>query len=252
MKVKLCVLQFERAGKFRENVKKAVKLLEKSDDPDFVLFGGEFSLNESSKIDPYPTISEIAKSFKTNIVAPVNANPRRFPNLRRKEKGYSSMHVFNRKGKAVAIQDKQHFYWRERPWFKRGHDVRVFRVDGVRVGLARGLDILYPEYTQRLAGAELIFFSTMAVDDMMLDLAKARSVENQCYVAMSSYMAWYFGMNFLGNAAVIEPHFHIDKGMRRAAQSKVLKHTTEEGLIEAELDMDYIRKIKKDYSMEQL
>jgi len=40
--------------------------------------------------------------------------------------------------------------------------------------------------------------------------------------------------------------------MREASQPKVLKHLTEEGLIEAELDVDYIRRIKYEYPMEEM
>jgi len=199
MKVKACVLQFERAGNFKKNVEKAKNNLQQATACDFALIGGEFSLNESKKTDPYPPLIELAKSFNCNIVAPINANFRRFPKTR--EKGYSSMHVFNRNGEVVAIQDKQHFYWKERPWFKRGSKINVFEIDGIKIGLIRGLDIPYPDYTKRLKEAEIIFFSTMAIDDMMFELAKTRVLENQCYVVMSSFIGKYVGMDFVGNAA---------------------------------------------------
>lgn len=114
------------------------------------------------------------------------------------------------------------------------------------------MDILYPEYTQKLKESELIFSSTMAVDDMMFELAKIRALENQCYVIMSSFIGKYMGMDFIGNAAVIEPNFMRTRYMRMACQPKVLKHSSEEGIIEAELDIDYIRKIKEDYPMDEM
>jgi len=40
--------------------------------------------------------------------------------------------------------------------------------------------------------------------------------------------------------------------MKMPNQTKVLQHTTEEGFIQAELDVEYIRKIKKEYPMEEL
>jgi predicted amidohydrolase len=255
MKVKICVLQFERAGNFKKNVEKARGYLEQEqvERADFALIGGEFSLNESIRVDPYPSMIELAKDFDCNIVAPINANLRRFPELSKsKEKGYSSMHVFNRDGEVVAIQEKQHFYWKERPWFNRGREVAVFEVDGVKIGLIRGLDILYPEYTQMLKEAEIIFCSTMAIDDMMFELVKVRALENQCYVVMSSFIGKYVGMDFIGNAAIIEPSFTVNKGMRMANQSKVLKQLTEEGFILAELDLDYVKKIKENYRMTEL
>jgi len=253
MKVNVCALQFERVGNFKKNIEKAKGYLRQVDDPDFALISEEFSVKESKNIDPYSPLMDLAKAFNCNIVAPINANLRRFPKLREcREKGYSSMHVFNRNGEVVAIQDKQHFYWRERPWFKRGSDIKAFEIDGVKIGLIRGLDILYPGYTQRLKEVEIIFFSTMAVDDMMFELAKTRALENQCYVVMSSFIGKYVGMNFVGNAAIIEPNFMITKNMRIALQPKVLKHLTKEGLIRAELKIDYIRKEKEKYPMHEM
>ncbi len=52
--MRLCVVQFERAGAFKKNVEKAQTYLERADHPDFALLGGEFSLNESKKVDPAP------------------------------------------------------------------------------------------------------------------------------------------------------------------------------------------------------
>ncbi len=114
------------------------------------------------------------------------------------------------------------------------------------------MDILYTDYTQRLKEAEIIFFSTMAIDDVMLDLAKTRALENQCYVVMSSFIGRYVGMNFVGNAAIIEPVFVLRKGMKMINQTKILQYITKEGFIQAELNIDYIRKIKKEYPMEEL
>lgn len=249
-KASVYVIQFARVGDFKKNVEKARSYLEKAGNLDFVLIGGEFSLGESKNTDPYPPLIDLAKSFNCNIVAPINANFRRFPKTR--EKGYSSMHIFDRRGKIAAIQDKQHFYWREKPWFKRGEEIKIFEVDGVKLGMVRGLDILYAEYTQKLREAEIVFFSTMAIDDMMLELAMTRALENQFYIVMSSFIGHYVGMVFLGNAAVIEPSFAIRKGMKMANQTKLLDRIREEGSIQAELDINYIRAIKKEYPIAEL
>lgn len=238
-------LQFERAGNFKQNVEKAKRFLTDGA-PDFLLLGGEFAVNESVNTDPYPALSDLAKSLGCHIVAPVNANRRRHPSLR---KGYASMHIFDRTGEVVAIQDKQHFYWRERGWFIPGTAVQVFAVDGVKVGLVRGLDMLYPEYTRQLQDAEALFFATMAVDDMMLQFATTRAIENQCYVVMSSFLGPFLKLDFLGNAAVIEPVFAIPGGIKAAHMPRRLQHLAGEGLIRAECDLDDIRKVKRAYPM---
>lgn len=106
MKTKICVLQFKRAGKFKKNMEKVREFLEEAKKPDFALIGGEFALNESLRDDTYSPFMELATSFDCNIVAPINANLIRFPDLRKKRsKGYSSMHIFNREG-ALAVISK--------------------------------------------------------------------------------------------------------------------------------------------------
>jgi predicted amidohydrolase len=151
------------------------------------------------------------------------------------------MHVFNRNGEVVAIQDKHNFYPKERPWFKQGKRIEIFEVEGVKIGLVRGNDILHPEYVNDLKGAELIFLSTIAVDDIMLDAVKVVAVENQCYVLISSYIGGYAGFDFVGNAAIIAPHLMGKSGLR----AELLKHTIEEGLIEENLDINYIRDLQQ-------
>jgi len=250
MKIKVYALQFTRELNYNKTLEKAKNLLKEAESPDFALIGGEFSVNESINTNPYPALTDLATTFNCNIVAPVNANVNRFPNS--KQKGFSSMHVFNRKGKVVAIQDKYHFYWKERPWFRQGKEVKVFEIEGIKIGLMRGLDVLYPDYSQQLKEAEVIFYSTMAIDNMMLDLAKTRTLENQCYFIMSSFIGPYVGMTFIGNAAILESNFVITKGMRIVNQTKVLQYTTGEGIIQGELDIDYIRKIKREYPLNEL
>ena len=179
MRVGVCALQFRASGHFNENVERASRCLAELGRVDFALIGGELSLNESRNAKPYGVLGELARCHRCNVVAPVDANTERFPAER--GVGYYSMHVFDRCGEVVAVQDKHHFYWKEKPWYRRGSRTRVFDVDGVKIGLVRGLDIVYPDYTDGLKAAELLFFSTMAVDDVMLRAASRRSVENRCY-----------------------------------------------------------------------
>jgi len=242
-KVRVCALQFERSDGYEKNVEKAKHYLEEADDPDFALIGGELSLDESINCDPYLLLAEMARRFNCNVVAPIDANRRRFPAVR--EENYYSMHVLNRDGAVVGIQNKQHFYWGEKRWFKPGSNVGVFEIDGIKIGLVRGLDIIYPRYAQFLKEVEILFFSTMAVDDIMLKLAKTRARENRCYIVMSSFMGKYVGMDFVGNAVVIEPAPGIARGMGVSEETNVLQHSGGEGLIQAELDIGYIREFKK-------
>ena len=69
---------------------------------------------------------------------------------------------------------------------------------------------------------------------------------------MSSFIGPYVGMTFIGNAAILESNIVITNGMRMANQTKVLQYTTGEGIIQGELDIDYIRTIKREYPLNEL
>ncbi len=247
---RLSVLQFERSGNFKRNIQHVKNILKDIPDLDFALLGGEFSLNESNKIDPYPILSNLAIEMNCNLVAPINANQRRFSG--KVERGVASMHLFSRQGEAEAIQDKHHLYWKEREYFAPGGDVKLFLIEDTRIGFVRGLDMLHPGYTQQLRDADIIFFSTLAADDLMLNLAKTRTLENQCYIAMSSYVGSYMGMECKGNAAIMLPNLSVDDEMIGLTDTRIYKHTREEGALVADIYIDYIRKLKRDYPMEQM
>lgn len=254
MTITVGVLQFARDGGFNACVEKARRLLEGAPALDFLLLGGEYALHESADIDPYPALQVLAKDMGCTVVVPVHANRQRFPELSRgsRQKGFAATHVFGRDGRIVGVQEKQHFYWRERPWFQAGRSISVFEVDGARIGLVRGLDMLYPAYTFAVREAEVIFFPTMAEDDLMLQLALTRAVENQCYVVMSSFIGRYIGRGFVGNAAIVEPVFEVSRGIRAPRAARLLSHLTAEGLAVATCDLDYVRRVKREYPMADL
>jgi len=240
---RICILQTKRAGSFKDNVQRAREYLDVAKGPDFVLLGGEFSLNETNRVDPYPLLAELAESYECNIVAPINANQQRFG--RSRKRGRSSTHIFGRDGEVLGIQDKQNFYCGEMPWFSSGAQVEIFKVDGVRVGLVRGLDILFQSYMDCMKAAEVVFFSTMATDDVMFDLARTRALENRAYYAMSSFVGAYLGIEFLGNAALIKPKIERRGRARIASQPIVMQRIQVEGLVQGAVDITYIHEIRK-------
>ncbi len=250
-KIKVAAVQFARAGVFKKNMERVHAILEaeqvKEGSLDFLLLGGEFSLNESKNTDPYPLIQGLAREYKCNIVAPINANFHRYPKLR--DRGFSSTHVFQRDGEVAGIQDKLHFYWKERPWFRPGNNVQTIEIEGIRIGCVRGLDIVYQDYCNHLRDADITFFSTMAEDNLMLDFAKVRAIENESYFVMTSYLGPYAGLEFSGNAVVIAPTIAVEKKMKFLREARLLCQTEMEGFIIAELDLNYLQKARADYPL---
>lgn len=243
--MKVCAIQFKREGNFERTVSRAEAYLEMARGPDFVLLGGELSLGESRQKDPLPRLSELARSYSANIIAPINANGFRSPPSG--ISGHVSMHMFGRDGEVLLVQDKHNFYPKEAKWFSPGNEVKVIEVDGMRIGLVRGMDIMCHRYCDNLHDADIMFLSTMAVDDMMFDLAKVRSLENRAYVAMASYIGTFMGMRFTGNAAIIEPRFIVRKGVPMMNQPVAMHRLLDEGLVQAEIDLGYIRRAKTDF-----
>ncbi|MBN1681512.1 MAG: carbon-nitrogen hydrolase family protein [Anaerolineae bacterium] len=245
--IRVSAVQFTRQIDLRHSVHKAGSYLLESNSPDFALIGGEFSINESRFNDSYPPLIDLAQSFNCNVIAPIDAISNRFPDAMA-ENDYASMHIFNRRGEIVGIQDQCFRTPGVNGSSKVGTNANVFEVDGVKIGLVRGLDLLYTTYIQRLREAEVLFVSTLAVDDMALQTAKVRAFENQCYIVIATFLGQLLGRELAGNTAIIAPVFHRP-GI--PASANVIQHITGPGLIEAELDLNYIRQLKYDYPFEE-
>jgi predicted amidohydrolase len=247
-KITVCAVQFTREIDLRHSIHKAGGLmLGGSGQPDFALVGGEYAVNESRFQDPYPPVMDLAQSFQSNVVVALDALRHRF-GADFADHAYESMHVFDRNGDVVAIQDKYFPYVRassaqlREMQVRPGDGVDVFEVEGVKIGLARGSDLLHPCYTQQLREAEVLFVSTLAIDNVVLEAAKVRAWENQCYVVMACYVGQFLGREMAGNCAILAPVF-LAPGM--PAQARVLGHEPDEGIVEFELDLAYIRQLKR-------
>lgn len=250
----VCVVQVERQVDLRHTVHRAggVLLGASTESPDFALIGGEYALNESRFHDPYPPLIDLAQSFQSNVVAAVDALTRRFGEDAANHP-YESMHLFTREGTAALIQDKHYSYSDNAivqipiPEGNPAGGARVAEVDGVKVGLVRGLDLLHPAYTTQLAEAEVLFVATVAIDDVVIETARVRAYENQCYIVLASFVGQMLGRDLNGVGAIIAPVFDRP-GL--PSSSDVLEYLRGPGLIETELDLDYIRHLKAERPFE--
>jgi nitrilase len=162
--------------------------------------------------------------------------------------------VFDRDGREVARYRKIHLFdvvtpdgrvYRESDFFARGREIVTCDLGGVRTGLSICYDLRFGELYRRLAaaGAELLMvpaaFTLQTGKDHWEVLLRARAIETQCYVAAPAQWGPYpaggdIRWNY-GHAMIVGPWGHV---LARVQDG--------EGFATAELDMDYLRRVRRD------
>jgi predicted amidohydrolase len=105
---------------------------------------------------------------------------------------YNSIHVVSDQGKVVTRYDERMLSTTKVTWmYSTGDGPVTFEVDGVRFGLALGLDVLFPElFTQydRL-GADVVlvsYASAVGRNDHIEVLTRAAAANNTCWVSIAA------------------------------------------------------------------
>lgn len=162
------------------------------------------------------------------------------------DKIYNTSLVFSPEGELAAKHRKLYLfdidapgmYFKESETLTAGNSITIFDALGVRFGLGICYDIRFPEYSRMLGkkGAEVLVFPAAfnpTTGPLHFELlAKARAVDNQCYVLMAAparnledkegYQSWGHSMVVNANALVV-------------AQAEL-----EETLVEYRLDFDTV------------
>lgn len=112
---------------------------------------------------------------------------------------------------------------------------------GLNIGLMICYDLEFPETARALAelGAELIVITNGNMDPygpVHHNLARARAIENQCFVAMTNRAGTGAGYTFAGGSAVFAPSGECLAHLER-----------EEGTIQATLDFSLSQKARSTY-----
>lgn len=143
--------------------------------------------------EAYRAMSALAAELKVNIHAGSMAEAAG-------EKCYNTTIVFDRQGNEIARYRKIHLFdvqvpggisYLESDTMKRGEDVVVYELEGVKIGCAICYDLRFPELFRKLRdkGAEVIVlpaaFTLQTGKDHWEQLLCARAIETQSYVAAS-------------------------------------------------------------------
>lgn len=126
---------------------------------------------------------------------------------------YNRAIVIDNAGTLVYEYDKMHLVpmLNEPAYLNGGREpVKVFELDGVKMGVVICYDLRFPEIVRSLAlqGCELLFIPAEWPDSRRSHwdvLSMARAVENQMYVVTCNRPGAYDGITFAGSSAFIDP-----------------------------------------------
>nr|XP_022310518.1 omega-amidase NIT2-like [Crassostrea virginica] len=198
-------------------------------------------------------MSHLAKKHSMHIIAGSIAEK-----IKGSEKMKNTSAVFNPKGELVGKYTKMHSFdvdlgermsIHESEWFEHGNKPLTFNTDVCKVGVGICIDLRFPEvsryYTEQgcLLHVYLGAFSKERTGPAHWDvLLRARAIDNQVYVAACSpatdpthhYVAW-------GHSAVVDPWGNI-----------ISQAEGEEALVYADLDMNYLKKVRGQLPVENI
>jgi omega-amidase len=197
------------------------------------------SLEDFADIDGEPTTSflqDLAKMYRINIIGGSIANIKN-GNI------YNTSLVVDREGKLVYTYDKIHLVpMLDEPAYLTGgaEKVKIFELDGVKMGIIICYDLRFPELARSLAleGAEVLYivaeWPTARIDHWKV-LQIARAIENQFFVVSCNRIGYYNGEDFAGGSMIIDPHGKI---------LQMGSETEEETLVES-ISLDLAKDIRK-------
>ncbi len=164
---------------------------------------------------------------------------------------YNTSVVFDPSGEIIATYRKIHLFdidltgnvtANESSTILPGDDIVTADVDGHTVGLSICYDLRFPELYRQLAleGAEILLvpaaFTMFTGKDHWHVLLRARAIENQTYVLAPGQYGSHEPNNSqcYGHSIIIDPWGTV-----------IAESSDSEGVVVADLDFDYLRKIRK-------
>lgn len=251
--MKVSLIQMDSKDNKKENIEKAVKLMDEAtkNKVDIIclsekfLYWGKDRGAESIQSETISIFKEYAKKNSVNIILGSLAlkveNTNNITN--------TSL-VIDRKGDIIHRYDKIYMYTVDKENLKidegkdtiKGNKLGIFEIDGVKMGIGICFDLRYPEYFKALAlnGAEIIFLPSSfrkATGQIAWDiLTRARAIENQAYFCACDQTGGIAEKERCGNTQIISYDGNIIENIEK-----------EEGIIIADLDIEKLRKFRKEF-----
>lgn len=187
---------------------------------------------------------EIAKTHKVNIILGSIVLKTET------EKSTNTTLVINRNGEIIHRYDKMYMFdvkrddmtFRESDKIQAGNKIDIFELEGIKMGVGICVDLRYSEYFRELVrrGAEIIFLPSnfrLRTGRIAWDvLTKARAIENQVYFCACDQTGGIGVLERCGASRII------------SFDGKIISEIGfEEGIVTADLDMDSLRKFRKEF-----
>ena len=154
---------------------------------------------------------------------------------------YNACYVFNRAGAVSAGYDKLHLFspMGENKRFTSGDHLGWFQLEGINCGIEICYDLRFPEQARAMAlkGMDVLFVvAQWPVQrlDHLHTLAKARAIENQCFVCVCNGCGQAPGTTFGGGSCVFSP----------AGETLAVADGTEQ-ILTVELDLSVLPDIRR-------
>jgi len=156
---------------------------------------------------------------------------------------YNRMLAIGPDGTELARYDKIHLFklMQEDKYFTPGRNLGVFEFRGARFGMAICYDLRFPAMFQKMAADGVHAFLVSSEwphprCDIIELLARARAVENQCFLASSNRVGISAdGTEFCGGSLVTGP----------GGRLRSMDETEEEGILLADISAGKIQSIRK-------
>lgn len=189
----------------------------------------------------FPESSAVVSSLSAELGIYIVAG---MANVRR-GRFYNSAHIFSPEGRIVGRYDKIHPFplTHEERYFEKGVRAHAAETQFGRVGMGLCFDLRFCNlfYQQANQGAQIIFVPSawgLARLHHWLLLLRARAVENQLYMVAANQVGAPGTIAFAGHSAII--------GFDGAI---LVEKKAGEGVIVAEVDLDALRKKRKELPM---
>ncbi len=197
-----------------ENKKKITELIKRDFKKSSLLIFPEMTLtgftmqslkfSESISGDSFKYFSDIAMQYKIFVAGGLIE--------KENENCFNSLILLNPDGKLISKYRKIHpfSYSTENKHYKRGVEVKIAEINGLKVGLSICYDLRFPELYRFYAKERVHLIIVIANwPDTRIEhwktLLKARAIENQCYVAGINRVGDDPKLHYPGFSSVYDP-----------------------------------------------
>lgn len=262
MKIKIAAVQMGAVGSKEENVAKARGMLESLTSldirPDFVCLPEMFSYNPNLD-DDFEAIDRIAEERDGPIHQMFSKYAKKLGAYiitgsyiqRREGKHYNTSLLIDPEGKLVAQYSKTHLFdtpeFRESDFVNPGDSLTVAKTPYAKIGMSICYDIRFPELfrTLTLKGAEIVFCPAAFPvaepspgEDHWQICTRAAALQNMVYVVAVNQIGIKDPFAYFGRSVVVDP-WGIE----------IAKAPNKECIISAELDLEYLREMRRNRSV---